>query len=285
MAASRHRVSSMTAPPTLEVIDLHKRYGALEVIRGISLTARDGEVIALIGASGSGKSTLLRCINLLETYHQGEVRLRGEPFRLRPARRGHDRLPAAPADVARLRARIGFVFQSFNLWAHMTALANVIEAPVHVLKQPPAEARGRGEALLAKVGLADKRDAYPAELSGGQQQRVAIARALAMEPELLLFDEPTSSLDPELVGEVLAVIRALAEEGRTMLIVTHEMAFAREVASRVLFLHDGCIEEEGPPAELFGNPRSARCRRFLASMLQRHAPASPTGPLPALLAT
>jgi ABC-type histidine transport system ATPase subunit len=251
------------AAPALLVKDLHKRFGDLEVLRGVSLSADDGDVIAMIGASGSGKSTLLRCINLLEVPDAGEVTVGGELIRMRRDR--HGQLPADRHQVDRIRASLGMVFQSFNLWAHMTVLQNVIEAPVHVLKVPRAEAVARAEALLAKVGIADKRHHYPAHLSGGQQQRAAIARALAMEPKVMLFDEPTSALDPELVGEVLRVMRQLAEEGRTMLVVTHEMGFAREVASEVIFLHAGRIEEQGPPATVFGSPRSERCRQFLAS--------------------
>jgi ABC-type histidine transport system ATPase subunit len=249
--------------PTLQVTDLHKRFGDLEVLRGVSLSAADGDVIAMIGASGSGKSTLLRCINLLEVPDSGEVRVAGELIRMRRGRYGQ--APADQQQVDRIRASLGMVFQSFNLWAHMTVLQNVVEAPIHVLKVPRAEAVERAEALLAKVGIADKRHHYPAHLSGGQQQRAAIARALAMEPRVMLFDEPTSALDPELVGEVLRVMRQLAEEGRTMLVVTHEMGFAREVASQVIFLHAGRIEEQGPPAAVFGDPRSERCRQFLAS--------------------
>jgi ABC-type histidine transport system ATPase subunit len=230
--------------PALVVSDLHKSFGSLEVLKGVSLSASNGDVISMIGSSGSGKSTLLRCINLLETPDAADHK-----------------------QVDRIRTRLGMVFQSFNLWSHMTVLENVIEAPLHVLKVPKAEAVARAGALLAKVGIADKRDHYPAHLSGGQQQRAAIARALAMEPQLMLFDEPTSALDPELVGEVLRVIRDLAEEGRTMLIVTHEIGFAREVSSRTVFLHQGRIEEEGPPKDVFGNPRSERLRQFLASHL------------------
>jgi ABC-type histidine transport system ATPase subunit len=253
------------AATALEVSELHKRFGALEVLKGVSLSAGNGDVISMIGSSGSGKSTLLRCINLLETPDAGEVRVGGELIRMTTGRHG-----ARPADrhqVDRIRTRLGMVFQSFNLWSHMTVLDNLIEAPVHVLGTPRAEAVARAEALLAKVGIADKRNHYPAHLSGGQQQRAAIARALAMEPQVMLFDEPTSALDPELVGEVLRVMRDLAEEGRTMLIVTHEIGFAREVSSRTVFLHQGRIEEEGPPREVFGNPRSERLRQFLASHL------------------
>jgi octopine/nopaline transport system ATP-binding protein len=250
------------APPALELRGIVKRFGALEVLRGISLAAAEGEVIALLGASGSGKSTLLRCINCLEIPDAGEVIVAGEAIVFRPARGG--RVPADRRQVDRIRASLGFVFQSFNLWSHMTVLENVIEAPVHVQKRPRAEAIAEAEALLAKVGIAEKRHHYPAHLSGGQQQRAAIARALAMHPRVLLFDEPTSALDPELVGEVLRVIRGLAAEGRTMLLVTHEMGFARDVASRLVFLDQGRIECEGPPAALFAEPPSERFRAFVA---------------------
>jgi ABC-type histidine transport system ATPase subunit len=251
--------------PALVVEGLHKRFGALEVLKGVSIRAQNGDVISMLGSSGSGKSTLLRCINLLETPDSGEVHVGGELIRMKRTHTG-----AKPADhhqVDRIRTKLGMVFQSFNLWSHMTVLENVTEAPVHVLKKPKSEAIERAEALLAKVGIADKRNHYPAHLSGGQQQRAAIARALAMEPQVMLFDEPTSALDPELVGEVLKVMRDLAKEGRTMLIVTHEIGFAREVSSRTVFLHQGRIEEEGPPRELFGSPRSERLRQFLASHL------------------
>jgi ABC-type histidine transport system ATPase subunit len=253
------------AAPALLVSDLHKSFGSLDVLKGVSLSASNGDVISMIGSSGSGKSTLLRCINLLETPDAGEVHVGGELIRMTRTR--HGARPSDHKQVDRIRTRLGMVFQSFNLWSHMTVLENVIEAPVHVLKKPKQEAIERAEALLAKVGIADKRDHYPAHLSGGQQQRAAIARALAMEPQLMLFDEPTSALDPELVGEVLRVMRDLAEEGRTMLIVTHEIGFAREVSSRTVFLHQGRIEEEGPPKDVFGNPRSERLRQFLASHL------------------
>ncbi len=246
---------------------LRKSYGPLEVLRGVSLAASDGDVVALIGASGSGKSTLLRCIPLLEVPDAGEVAVGGEALRLRATRRGRE--AADPAQLRRLRSRLGFVFQGFNLWPHRTVLENVIEAPVHVQHRPRAECVAEAEALLDKVGMAEKRHEHPARLSGGQQQRAAIARALAMRPRALLLDEPTSALDPELVGEVLRVVRALAEEGRTMLIVTHEMGFARDVSSRAVFLHAGQIEEEGPPAQVFGDPVSARCRQFVTSHLRR----------------
>jgi len=253
------------APPAIEVEDLHKRFGSLEVLKGVSLAAREGDVIAAIGSSGSGKSTMLRCINLLEMPDAGTIRVAGETIELRQGRTGL--APRDPRQVVRIRASLGMVFQSFNLWSHMTIMQNLIEAPVHVLGVGRAEAVARAEALLDKVGIGDKRDHYPAQLSGGQQQRAAIARALAMEPKAMLFDEPTSALDPELVGEVLRVIRGLAEEGRTMILVTHEMGFAREVASKVIFLHQGRIEEEGPPQQVLVNPRSERCRQFLSSQL------------------
>ncbi len=249
--------------PTLPVAvtDLHKRFGALEVLKGVSMTARRGEVISIIGASGSGKSTFLRCLNLLETHERGEIRIFGEKLDVRPARFGAVRIDNRQAD--RIRRRVGMVFQSFNLWSHRSVLQNLTEAPIHVLGLSRREAEDRAEALLEKVGIAEKRNHYPSHLSGGQQQRVAIARALAMEPDVLLFDEPTSALDPELVGEVLRVMRALAEEERTMIIVTHEMRFAREVSHKVMYFHDGLVEEEGPPEQVFGAPLSERCRQFV----------------------
>jgi octopine/nopaline transport system ATP-binding protein len=253
--------------PVLHIQGLRKAFGTLEVLRGIDLDAYESEVISILGASGSGKSTLLRCINLLEIPDAGEIAIAGETIALRQGRAG-TRAPADRAQLDRLRSRLGFVFQSFNLWSHMTVLENVIEAPVHVQKRPRAECIAEAEALLEKVGIADKRNHYPAHLSGGQQQRAAIARALCMHPKVLLFDEPTSSLDPELVGEVLRVMRGLAEEGRTMLVVTHEMGFAREVSCRVVFLHRGAIEEEGPPDRVFRAPASDRLREFLASHLR-----------------
>jgi octopine/nopaline transport system ATP-binding protein len=251
----------------VELKDITKRFGANEVLKGVSLSADDGDVIAIIGSSGSGKSTLLRCVNMLETPDGGSVAVAGEEIRLTPPGAG-GRRPADKAQLDRIRTSLGMVFQSFNLWSHMTVLQNVMEAPLHVQKRPRAEVLEEARALLARVGIADKADAYPSQISGGQQQRAAIARALAMRPRVMLFDEPTSALDPELVGEVLRVIRALAEEGRTMLIVTHEMGFAREVANRVVFLHQGRIEEDGPPAEVFGSPKSERCRQFLAGQLR-----------------
>lgn len=254
------------AEAALVVEDLHKRFGQLEVLKGISLTARQGDVISMLGSSGSGKSTFLRCINLLEIPDEGRVLVGGELIQMTRGKTGRAQ-PADRKQVDRIRSRLGMVFQSFNLWSHMTVLQNVIEAPVHVLKKPRALAIEEAKGLLDKVGLSDKLDYYPAHLSGGQQQRAAIARALAMEPDLLLFDEPTSALDPELVGEVLRVIRQLAEEGRTMIVVTHEVGFARDVSSHTVFLHQGQIEEEGPPAEVFGQQKSERFRQFLASTL------------------
>ncbi|RAX39797.1 ABC transporter ATP-binding protein [Rhizobium tropici] len=243
------------------VEDLHKSFGSHEVLKGISTSARQGDVIAVIGSSGSGKSTFLRCINLLEMPDRGRIVVNGEEIALKQARQGRTQ-PKSWRQIERIRRGLGMVFQSFNLWAHMTVLENVIEAPVHVLGVPRREAIEKAVALLDKVGLYDKRDAYPAFLSGGQQQRAAIARALCIDPAVMLFDEPTSALDPELVGEVLKVIRDLAEEGRTMLLVTHEMRFARDVSSHVLFLHQGRIEEEGAPEQVFDAPLSARCREF-----------------------
>ncbi|MBH3409848.1 MULTISPECIES: ABC transporter ATP-binding protein [Pseudomonas] len=252
------------ATPALEIRNLHKRYGEQEILKGISLTARDGDVISILGSSGSGKSTLLRCINLLENPHQGEILVAGESLKLKPAKNG-DLIAADNRQINRLRSEIGFVFQNFNLWPHMSILDNIIEAPRRVLGQSRAEAIEAAEALLNKVGIHDKRHSYPAQLSGGQQQRAAIARTLAMKPKVILFDEPTSALDPEMVQEVLNVIRALAEEGRTMLLVTHEMNFARQVSSEVVFLHQGLVEEQGSPQQVFENPTSARCKQFMSS--------------------
>ncbi|MDP7170472.1 MAG: ATP-binding cassette domain-containing protein [SAR324 cluster bacterium] len=259
----------MNTPKTaLLVEDLHKYFGADEVLKGISLEAHEGDVIAMLGASGSGKSTFLRCLNLLETPTSGKVYVGGELIRMKKDRYG-ETIPEDIKQVERLRTRLGMVFQQFNLWSHMTVLENVIEAPVHVLKIPKNEALEKAEALLHKVGIHDRKNYHPAHLSGGQQQRVAIARALAMEPDMLLFDEPTSALDPELVGEVLRVMRQLAEEGRTMIVVTHEMGFAREVSSRVVFLHEGGIEEDGPPGEVFTNPSSERFRQFVSKYVEQ----------------
>jgi len=251
----------------LLVEGLHKRFGGNEVLKGVSLAAKAGDVIAVIGSSGSGKSTLLRCINLLEQPDRGRIVLNGEELKLVPDRDGS--LKAAdPEQLQRLRARLSMVFQHFNLWAHMTALENVIEAPMHVLGLARAEAAARAERYLERVGVAARKGYYPAHLSGGEQQRVAIARALAMEPEVMLFDEPTSALDPELVGEVLKVMRDLALEGRTMVVVTHEMAFAREVSTHAVFLHQGVIEEEGNPREMLAHPCCERLQQFLSGSLK-----------------
>lgn len=253
-------------PPAVSVEDLHKRFGTNEVLRGISVEAQRGEVISVLGPSGSGKSTLLRCINLLEIPDQGTLRVAGEEVLMKRNRKGEYQ-PADRRQVERIRSRLAMVFQQFNLWSHMTILENVVEAPIHVLKIDKKEAMERAKHYLAKVGIGDKYGAYPIQLSGGQQQRAAIARALAMEPEVILFDEPTSALDPELVGEVLQVMRALAEEGRTMIVVTHEMGFAREVSSRVIFIDQGVICEDGTPTEVFDNPKSERFKSFTAAMM------------------
>jgi octopine/nopaline transport system ATP-binding protein len=251
-------------PVAVRVSDLHKRFGELEVLKGVSLCAREGDVVSMIGSSGSGKSTFLRCINFLEMPSAGSIEVTGEQVKLVQR---HGRLqPADRRQLERLRTRLAMVFQSFNLWQHMTALENLIEAPVHVLGIPKAEAIEHAEEVLGKVGLYEKRGEYPAFLSGGQQQRVAIARALCVDPKVMLFDEPTSALDPELVGEVLKVIRSLAEEGRTMILVTHEMKFAREVSSHVVYLHKGIIEEEGPARQVFDMPSSERCRQFMSTI-------------------
>jgi ABC-type histidine transport system ATPase subunit len=263
--AEAARKASADRVTAVQVKDLHKRFGDLEVLKGVSLQAREGDVVSMIGASGSGKSTFLRCINFLEMPTAGSIEVTGEQVALSPGKDGNLH-PSDRKQLERIRTRLGMVFQSFNLWQHMTVMQNVIEAPVHVLGIPRAEAIERAEKLLHKVGLYDKREQYPAFLSGGQQQRAAIARALCMEPKVMLFDEPTSALDPELVGEVLKVIRDLAEEGRTMILVTHEMKFARDVSSHVIYLYQGMIEEEGPPAKVFGAPTSERCRQFVSAL-------------------
>jgi arginine/ornithine transport system ATP-binding protein len=258
----------MTDPTLkLQVEDLHKRFGSHEVLKGVSLRAVAGDVISIIGSSGSGKSTLLRCINLLEKPQQGRIVVAGEALRLKPDARG-DLQAADPQQLQRLRAKLAMVFQHFNLWAHLTVMQNIIEAPVQVLGLPRDEAIAIARKYLARVDLGGMEDRYPAHLSGGQQQRVAIARALAMEPEVMLFDEPTSALDPELVSEVLRVMQALAQEGRTMVVVTHEMGFAREVANHLIFLHQGRIEEQGRPAEVLANPKSERLAQFLSGSLK-----------------
>ncbi|WP_323119010.1 ABC transporter ATP-binding protein [Burkholderia alba] len=252
----------------LAVDNVHKRFGEHDVLNGVSLRARAGDVISIIGSSGSGKSTFLRCINFLEHPTAGTVAVNGDEIRTVRDRSGGLRV-ASERQLRTIRTRLAMVFQHFNLWAHLTVLENVIEAPISVLGLPRRDARDRARHYLAKVGLgADFESRYPAHLSGGQQQRVAIARALAMEPDVLLFDEPTSALDPELVGEVLRVMRTLAGEGRTMVVVTHEMAFAREVSNRVMFLHRGRVEEEGDPADVLAAPRSERLARFLSGNLK-----------------
>ncbi|WP_282091869.1 ABC transporter ATP-binding protein [Epibacterium ulvae] len=256
--------TNIDANLSLEVRDLHKSYGSLEVLKGVSLEARQGDVISMLGSSGSGKSTFLRCINLLETPNAGSIIVHGEEIELGHNKHGAFR-PKDKRQVERIRARLAMVFQSFNLWSHMTVLENVIAGPVHVLKQPKAEAIEKAKAVLERVGMYERRDYYPSHISGGQQQRAAIARALAMDPEVMLFDEPTSALDPELVGEVLKVIRSLAEEGRTMVVVTHEMGFARDVSNKVIFLHQGLIEEQGHPDEMFEAPKTQRFQDFLAN--------------------
>ena len=250
--------------PVIEIRNLHKAYSALEVLKGVSLSAPRGHVISLIGSSGSGKSTLLRCANLLEDSQQGDILFEGEAVTWKGT--GAARHPADRAQVTRIRTNLSMVFQQFNLWSHMTILQNVMEAPVTVLKRDPGEVETKAREYLAKVGIGDKCDVWPAQLSGGQQQRAAIARALCMEPRALLFDEPTSALDPELEQEVIRVIKTLAQEGRTMIIVTHDMGLARDVSDHVVFLHQGLIEEEGAPDVLFGQPKSERLKQFLSAV-------------------
>jgi len=248
----------MTDQPVLLAEGIQKSFGDLHVLKGIDLTARKGDVISILGSSGSGKSTFLRCLNFLETPDAGRVVVHGDEIVLRNGR------PASTAQVEKLRRHLGMVFQQFNLWSHRTVLENVMEGPVQVLKKPKAEARDRALALLDRVGLTQRADVYPAQLSGGQQQRVAIARALAMEPDAILFDEPTSALDPELVGEVLKVMQGLAAEGRTMIVVTHEMGFARNVSTEVVFMHKGQICEQGAPDRMFTAPATEAFARFIA---------------------
>lgn len=252
---------------TLVVDNIHKQYGNKAVLKGVSLTAEKGDVISIIGSSGSGKSTFLRCINFLEKPNAGAIRLGDEDIRLGSDRHGELQV-LDQKQLQRMRTKLAMVFQHFNLWSHLTVLENVIEAPIHVLGLSRADAVLRGEKYLQQVGLDEFTHVYPAHLSGGQQQRVAIARALAMEPEVLLFDEPTSALDPELVGEVLKVMQGLAAEGRTMIVVTHEMAFAREVSTQVIFLHNGQIEEQGNPQAVFGQTKSERLQQFLSGALK-----------------
>jgi polar amino acid transport system ATP-binding protein len=253
----------VTTENVIEIQNLHKSYGALDVIKGVDIAAPAGHVVSLIGSSGSGKSTLLRCANLLEDSQSGDVLFNGEPVIWKGT--GHNRRPADKNQIVRIRTNLSMVFQQFNLWAHMTILQNVMEAPVTVLKRDKAEVEAAARKYLDKVGIGDKCDVYPAQLSGGQQQRAAIARALCMEPKALLFDEPTSALDPELEQEVIQVIKDLAAEGRTMLIVTHDMRMAADVSDHVVFLHQGRIEEQGDPKILFKNPQTERLQGFLSA--------------------
>lgn len=251
----------------LQAEGIHKSYGSNHVLKGVTLTAKAGDVISVIGSSGSGKSTLLRCINLLEKPQQGRIVVAGEELQLKLGRKG-ELEPVSPKQLQQLRTKLSMVFQHFNLWAHKTVLENIIEAPIHVLGLPKEEAIERARKYLRLVGLENREDTWPNHMSGGQQQRVAIARALAVEPEVMLFDEPTSALDPELVGEVLRVMQVLAQEGRTMVVVTHEIGFAREVSNHVVFLHQGLIEEQGHPREVLSNPQSERLAKFLSGSLK-----------------
>ena len=251
------------AETVIEIKDLHKSFGDLNVLNGVNISAKQGEVISLIGSSGSGKSTLLRCANLLENSQQGEIKFSGEKIKWEGS--GDNRAPADPNQVRLMRTNLSMVFQQFNLWSHMTVLQNVVEAPVSVLGLAREKAEDNAHAYLNKVGIGEKWNAFPSELSGGQQQRAAIARALCMEPSALLFDEPTSALDPELEQEVIKVIKDLALEGRTMIIVTHDMKLAADVSNHVVFLHQGLIEEEGSPNSLFKSPKSERLQKFLSS--------------------
>jgi octopine/nopaline transport system ATP-binding protein len=250
----------MSEAIVLRAEEICKSFGAIEVLKGISLDARNHDVISILGSSGSGKSTFLRCLNMLDPPTAGRVWVHGEEIVVKNGK------PADARQVERARQHLGMVFQQFNLWTHRTVLENVMEGPLHVLKQPRAEVKDRAEALLARVGLSERMNMYPSSLSGGQQQRVAIARALAMEPDAILFDEPTSALDPELVGEVLKVMQSLAAEGRTMIVVTHEMGFARNVSTNVVFMHQGLIAEQGPPQEMFGSPQTEVFRKFISDV-------------------
>jgi ABC-type histidine transport system ATPase subunit len=250
----------------VKIVDLHKYFGKLEVLKGINLEVHQGDVVSVLGSSGSGKSTMLRCINYLEHPTSGGIYISGKPMGFRIDSKGR-KVSDSQSNINRLRQEIGMVFQQFNIWPHMTVLGNIIEAPVHVKKISVKEAKEIGLTYLGKVNLLDKKDEYPARLSGGQLQRVAIARALAMQPKVMLFDEPTSALDPELIGEVLETMKQLAIDGTTMIVVTHEIGFAREASDRVVFLHNGLIEEEGSPEEVIKNPKSERCRQFFSKIL------------------
>ena len=259
-------VSTDSSTYAVQALNIHKAFGEHKVLKGISFHANQGDVLSIIGASGSGKSTLLRCVNHLVVPDQGEIHI-GKDVLHSHAKRDGTMVSSDPKRLEQVRARLGMVFQNFNLWSHRTVLQNVIEGPIHVKQIARSQAVEYALHLLDKVGLVEKADAYPSELSGGQQQRVAIARALAMDPEVMLFDEPTSALDPEMVGEVLRVIRQLADEGRTMILVTHEMRFAREVSNHTLFMHNGLCEESGTPAAVFDNPQSARLQQFLQPLV------------------
>ncbi|MEO0567059.1 MAG: amino acid ABC transporter ATP-binding protein [Pseudomonadota bacterium] len=251
-------LDTTTNPIRLRATDIQKSFGDLHVLKGISVQAHEGDVVSILGASGSGKSTFLRCLNFLETADAGQIKINEQEIDLDTGR-------ASEAAIRELRKHTGFVFQSFNLWTHLTVLENVTHGPVNVLGKSKSGAREHAEAVLDRVGMLERKDYYPSQISGGQQQRVAIARALAMDPDVLLFDEPTSALDPELVGEVLKVMRSLAEEGRTMLVVTHEMNFARDVSSKVVFLHQGQVDLDGPPSDVFAEGSSEHFDRFLAN--------------------
>ena len=254
-----------TLQTALSVRDIHKSFGETEVLKGVSFDAHKGEVISIIGSSGSGKSTLLRCINFLENADSGAIIVGGETVKTHRTKSGQQ-VASDKHQLIRMRASLGMVFQNFNLWAHRTVIENIIEGPLQVLKLSRKRAIAEAEVLMDKVGISEKRDQYPSQLSGGQQQRVAIARALAMNPTVMLFDEPTSALDPELVNEVIQVIRQLAAEKRTMIMVTHEMSLAREISTDLIFLHDGCIEEQGPPEVIMENPKSDRLRKFIGKI-------------------
>jgi len=268
MAPETESIRTATPDCLVKLDGVNKSFGRLQVLRDVTMEVRKGEVVCIIGPSGAGKSTLLRCVNHLEPIDSGTIYFEGRPA-YRYLRDG--RVVADPeARVEEIRSQIGMVFQSFNLFPHLTAIGNIMEAPVYVRRLPPERAREEAHALLAKVGLQEKADRYPHQLSGGQQQRVAIARALAMHPKLMLFDEATSALDPELVGEVLRVMRQLASEGMTMMVVTHEMDFARDVADRVVFMAEAAILEEGPPQQMFSAPANARTRQFLQTILDRN---------------
>jgi len=260
------KISNNKVDVVVKIVNLHKYFGKLEVLKGIDLEVHQGDVVSVLGSSGSGKSTMLRCINYLEQPTSGEIYISGRPMGFRVDSKGR-KVPDSHKSINKLRQEIGMVFQQFNIWPHMTVLGNVIEAPVHVKKIPSQEANEIALAFLEKVNLIDKKDEFPVRLSGGQLQRVAIARALSMQPKVMLFDEPTSALDPELIGEVLEAMKQLAIDGTTMIVVTHEIGFAKEVSDRVVFLNNGLVEEEGTPNEVILNPKSERCRQFFSKML------------------